>query len=473
MDTVLVIDDEEDIHYSFQRNFASLGWNLRFASSGEEGLKIILKDTPSIVVMDVRMGGISGIETLQKIRKTHTHLPVLIMTAHGTTQTAIEAMKSGAFDYLIKPFEVEKMQQLILSALKASRDMREKVSYQPLLKKEEYDEGIIGKTESMQQVYKLIGQVSQSDVAVMITGETGTGKELVARAIVQHSPLADKPFIAINCAAIPENLLESELFGHERGAFTGAAERRIGKFEQCHGGTIFLDEITEMPLAIQAKLLRVLQEGEITRLGSNQSIKVQVRCLAASNQDLEKIVAAKQFRQDLYYRLNVVRIHLPALRDRVDDIPLLVDYFIQRATKRKGGRAPHITPDALQKLRSHRWPGNVRELQNTIERAAVMCTSGNIEAKNLSLEETKSDLRQPKDSHDDVELDSAIDALFREASKDSKFKLLPYAERMLIRRALIQTQGNQVKAAKMLGITRATLRSRIEKFGITKELNVS
>lgn len=473
MDTILVIDDEEDIHYSFQRNFALLGWNMKFASSGEEGLKMILKEPPSVVVMDVRMGGMSGIETLQKIRKNHTHLPVLIMTAHGTTQTAIEAMKSGAFDYLIKPFEVEKMQQLILSALKASRDMREKVSYQPLLKKEEYDEGIIGKTEAMQQVYKLIGQVSQSDVAVMITGETGTGKELVARAIVQHSSLAHKPFIAINCAAIPENLLESELFGHEPGSFTGATERRIGKFEQCHGGTIFLDEITEMPLSIQAKLLRVLQEGEITRLGSNQSIKVSVRCLAASNQDLEKIVAAKQFRQDLYYRLNVVRIRLPALRDRVDDIPLLVDYFIQRATKRKGSRSnPHITSEALQKLCAHRWLGNVRELQNTIERAVLMCASGNIEAKNLILEDPKNDHRQTKGSHD-TGLESAIDTLFHEATKDPRFKLLPYAEHMLIRHALIQTQGNQLKAANMLGITRATLRNRMEKFGITKELKIS
>jgi nitrogen regulation protein NR(I) len=476
METVLVIDDEEDIHYSFQRNFASLGWNFAFASSGEEGLKSIAKNIPSVVVMDIRMAGLDGIETLKRIRHSHAHLPVIMMTAHGTTQTAIETMKSGAFDYLIKPFDVERMQQVITSALKASRDMREKVSYQPLLQKEEYDQGIIGKTQSMQEVYKLIGQVSATDVPVTITGKTGTGKELVARAIVQHSHRANKPFLAVNCAAIPENLLESELFGHERGAFTGAMERRIGKFEQCHCGTIFLDEIGDMPMSTQAKILRVLQEGEISRLGSNQIVKINVRCIAATNIDLEKAVAAKQFREDLYYRLNVVRIRLPPLSERIEDIPLLVDYFLQRFSKQSRSKPLKVTSEALAQLKAHSWPGNVRELQNVIERASVVCASNTVDVKDLQFDKPRQNIINEItkiSKSEPLELGSAIDILFREGIRDSKFKVLPYVERVLITRALAETQGNQVKAAKLLGITRGTLRKRIEKFGIKQELNVS
>ncbi len=475
MSTVLVIDDEGDIHYSFQRNFSTVGWNLLFASSGEEGLKVIAKQSPSVVVMDVRMAGMDGLETLKQIRQSYAHLPVIIMTAHGTTQTAIEAMKYGAFDYLIKPFDVERMQQVINQALKASHDMREKVSYQPLLQSEEYDEGIIGKTEAMQKVYKLIGQVSGSDVPVMITGETGTGKELVARAIVQHSLRTNQPFLAINCAAIPENLLESELFGHEKGAFTGATERRIGKFEQCDKGTLFLDEIGEMPMATQAKLLRVLQEGELVRLGSNQTIQVNVRFIAATNQELEKSVAAKTFREDLYYRLNVVRIHLPPLRERTEDIPLLVEYFLKRLSKRKGSPPPSITRDVLDAIAAHRWPGNVRELQNIIERAFVVCKANTITSKDLFQDAAPSD-KPPAPSlaaPSEHPLDDALDMLFEEARRDPKLKLLPWCERMLITRALSKTHGNQVQAANMLGITRATLRKRVEKFGIKREFSAS
>ncbi len=480
MNTILVIDDEEDIHYSFERNFSSLGWNLLFASSGEEGLKVLARHAPAVVVMDVRMAGMDGLETLKRIRQSNAHLPVIMMTAHGTTQTAITAMKHGAFDYLIKPFDVERMQHIISQAIKASRDMSEKVSYQPLLQTEEYDQGIIGKTEPMQQVYKLIGQVSGSDVPVMITGETGSGKELVARAIVQHSPRAHQPFIAINCAAIPENLLESELFGHEKGAFTGATERRIGKFEQCDKGTIFLDEIGEMPLATQAKLLRVLQEGELVRLGSNQTIQVNVRFLAATNQELEKRIADKTFREDLYYRLNVVQIHLPPLRERADDIPLLVEYFLKRLARRHGTEGCSITPAAMKRLSSHRWPGNVRELQNTIERATVVC-KGNTITPNDVLQDsphpeasfTPPSTLMSTPTPGEPSLETAIDILFEEARRDPGLKLLPWCERILITRALSKTQGNQVQAAKMLGITRATLRKRVDKFGIKREFNAS
>jgi len=479
MDNILVIDDEEDIHYSFQRNFAALDWRLSFASSGEEGLKSIGRNLPSVVVMDIRMAGLDGLETLKKIRHSHTHLPVIMMTAHGTTQTAIKAMKHGAFDYLIKPFDVERMQRVISSALKASRDMHEKVSYQPLLQSEEYDQGIIGKAHAMQEVYKLIGQVSGSDVPVTITGETGTGKELVARAIVQHSQRADKPFIAINCAAIHENLLESELFGHERGAFTGATERRIGKFEQSDTGTIFLDEIAEMSLATQAKILRAMQDGEISRLGSNQVFRVNARFIAATNQDLEKCVADKKFREDLYYRLNVVRIRLPTLRDRLEDLPLLVDYFLQRLARHRGGPAQQITRESLKRLAEHRWPGNVRELENTIERASVVCVSNTIGLGHILLEERQAGGTPPPSADSSssqtcpLELEPALETLFREVERDPSLKLLPFAERQLITRALAKTQGNHVQAAKLLGITRATLRKRVEKFGIKRQLNIS
>lgn len=487
MDTILVVDDESDIHYSFTRNYTSLGWKLIFASSGEEALKTIAKDRPAAIVMDVRMAGLSGLDTLKKIRSTDSHLPVIIMTAHGTTQTAIEAMKHGAFDYVSKPFDVERMQSLILSALKASRDMKEKVSYQPLLQSEEYDEGIIGKTQAMQEVYKIIGQVSESDIPVIITGETGTGKELVARAIVQHSKRANHPFLAINCAAIPENLLESELFGYEKGAFTGATERRIGKFEQCHTGTIFLDELGELPISTQAKLLRVLQEGEISRLGSNQNIKINIRVIGATNQDLEKKVKDKSFREDLYYRLNVVRIQLPPLRERLQDVPLLVEYFLKRLQKRNGGKAKHISKEALEKMLNYRWPGNVRQLQNVVERAYVICNTESIGPNHILIQEqsdagrpnlseparNKSPLEHSAPASGELNLDRALEIIFAEAEKNPKLELLPYVERELVKFALAKTQGNHVQAAKLLGITRATLRKRVEKFGIKRELNIS
>lgn len=474
IESVLVMDDEKDIHYSFQRNFQKLGWHLQFASSAEEGLKMIARRPPSVVVMDVRMAGISGLDALARIRQSHTHLPVVMMTAHGTTKTAIEAMKCGAFDYLIKPFEVERMQQTVAAALKVARDMRERVSYQPLLQSEEYDQGIIGKSRPMQEVYKLIGQVSGSDVPVMITGETGTGKELVVRAIVQHGTRADKPFLAINCAAISENLLESELFGHEKGAFTGATDRRIGKFEQCDHGTIFLDEIGDMPLPTQAKILRVLQEGEFSRLGSNQNIKVNIRFLAATHQNLAKRIATGAFREDLYYRLNVVHIHLPPLRDRISDLPMLVEYFLQRLPRSKGTSAFQISKEALQKLISHAWPGNVRELRNIIEQASVTASSRTLSEQDIQFQRSEFPTIVDGSSTSPLtsSLEEAIDNLFRGAARDPRMKLLPFAERQLITRALVQTNGNQMQAARLLGITRATLRKRVEKFGIRKKLTV-
>src|SRR6478735_2588973 len=328
MSKLLLIDDEADVQYSFRRIFDSPEIELKTASSGEEAVRIIPKLKPDLVIMDVRMGGITGLETLRRIRQMDSKLLVILMTAYGTTQTAIEAMKLGAYDYLLKPFDVPKLKELVLNALKAANDMRQVVSYQPLLESEDYELGIVGRSEPMQQVFKLIGQLAASDATALITGESGTGKELVARAIYHHSNRSQQPFLAVNCAAIPEQLLESELFGHERGAFTGAAMQRIGRFEQCHQGTIFLDEIGDMTPATQTKILRVLQSGTFERVGGNQPIKVDVRVIAATNRPLEEAVARRQFREDLFYRLNVVRVHLPALRERKGDVRLLVNYFL-------------------------------------------------------------------------------------------------------------------------------------------------
>src|SRR5215475_2534662 len=327
MSKLLLIDDEADVQYSFQRIFNSPEIELTTASSGEEGLKLIPAFKPDLVIMDVRMGGITGLETLRRIRQIDSKLLVILMTAYGTTQTAIEAMKLGAYDYLLKPFDVPKLKEIITNALKAANDMRQVVSYQPLLETEDYELGIVGRSEPMQQVFKLIGQLAGTDATALITGESGTGKELVARAIYHHGNRSQQPFLAVNCAAIPEQLLESELFGHERGAFTGATNQRIGKFEQCNRGTIFLDEIGDMTPLTQAKILRVLQEQSFERVGGSETIRTDVRVIAATNKPLEQAVATRQFREDLFYRLNVVRIHLPPLRERGDgqragDIPL-------------------------------------------------------------------------------------------------------------------------------------------------------
>src|SRR5258705_7925633 len=310
MDKLLLIDDDADVQYSFRRIFDSPEIELTAASSGEEGLKLIPKVKPDLVIMDVRMGGMNGLETLRRIRETNAKLPVIMMTAYGTTQTAIEAMKLGAYDYLLKPFDVPKLKQIVTAALKAARDMKRVVSYQPLLESEDYELGIVGRSEGMQNVFKLIGQLASSDATALITGESGTGKELVARAIYHHSNRSEQPFLAVNCAAIPEQLLESELFGHERGAFTGATMQRIGKFEQCNRGTLFLDEIGDMTPPTQTKILRVLQNGTFERVGGNQPIQADVRIIAATNKPLEAAVAARQFREDLFYRLNVVRIQI-------------------------------------------------------------------------------------------------------------------------------------------------------------------
>ncbi len=485
MDKLLIIDDEADVQYSFRRIFDSPELELATASSGEEGLKLIPRFKPDLVLMDVRMGaGMNGLETLRRLRQADARLPVILMTAYGTTQMAIEAMKLGAYDYLLKPPDVPKLKQLVADALNAARAMKQVVSYEPLLESEDYDLGVVGRCEAMQNVFKLIGQLSASDATALITGESGTGKELVARAIYSHSGRSAQTFVAINCAAIPENLLESELFGHEKGAFTGATVQRVGKFEQCHGGTLFLDEIGDMTPATQTKILRVLQSGTFERVGGNQPIAADVRVIAATNKPLEAAVAARQFREDLFYRLNVVRIVVPPLRERAGDVPLLVNYFLKKfAVAPKPPRA--IARETLRALEGYAWPGNVRELENAIRRALVVAKGDAILPGDLPAEVTGTALAvggaaargagaiaAPVGTPVTADLPALAGALFRIAREDPKFKILPAVERELILQALRETQGNQVQSAKLLGITRATLRKRIEKFKIRQEIAV-
>src|SRR6266404_5008458 len=478
MDRLLLIDDETDVQYSFRRIFDSPEIELSTASSGEEGLKLIAKVRPDLVIMDVRMGGMNGLETLRRIRQGDAKLLVIMMTAYGTTQTAIEAMKLGAYDYLLKPFDVPKLKQLVFSALKAARDMKQVVSYEPLLETEDYALGIVGRSEPMQNVFKLTGQLAASDATALITGESGTGKELVARAIYHHSNRNQQPFLAVNCAAIPEQLLESELFGHERGAFTGATLQRMGKFEQCNRGTLFLDEIGDMTPATQTKILRVLQSGTFERVGGNQPIKVDVRIIAATNKPLEQAVAARQFREDLFYRLNVVRVHIPPLRDRREDIRLLVNYFLKKFARDQQRTPKAITAGVSKALEQYHWPGNVRELENVIRRALVVAKGDGILITDLPGEISgqgstiSGGVSASAGEAGASDLAALARHLFQWARRDPKLKVIPAVERELVIQALKETNGNQVHAAKLLGITRATLRKRVEKFGIQRELSI-
>jgi two-component system nitrogen regulation response regulator GlnG len=380
---ILVIDDDTEVRYSLNRVLSSRHYRVQEAASGEEGVAAVKKLSPDVVLLDNRMTGMTGIETLQHIRSANPKLLVIFMTAYGTAQTAIEAMKFGAFDYVVKPFDPPKLLALVESALRTQADSRSVGTYQPVVNTEEHKEGIVGTSSAMQQVFKVIGQFAASDASVMVTGESGTGKELVARSLHRHSHRSAKPFVAVNCAAIPENLIESELFGHERGSFTGATAQRLGKFELCDGGTIFLDEIGDMTPTTQTKILRVLQEGEIQRVGGTEALKVNVRVCAATNKDLELLVKEKKFREDLYYRLNVVRVKLPPLRERVEDIPQIVDFFLQGLVKEKKAKARKVSPEALALLSRYRWPGNVRELENVVYRSAVAATGDAILPRDL------------------------------------------------------------------------------------------
>jgi len=488
---ILIIDDDDEVRYSLTRVLKRHNFEVIEAGSGEAGIVVAVKEEPDVIFLDNRMGGMSGLETLQHLMGEKDSLHVIMMTAYGTTQTAIEAMKFGAFDYIMKPFDMEKVMSLIDKVLEAKADRESTEDYEPLLNSDDYQEGIVGSSQPMQDVFKQIGQLAASEVSILITGESGTGKELVANAIYQHSLRPGGPYIAVNCAAIPENLIESELFGHEKGSFTGAANMRKGKFELCDGGTIFLDEIGDMELSTQTKILRVLQEGEIQRVGGSETIKVNVRLVAATNKALEKMVQEKDFREDLYYRLNVARIRLPNLNQRSSDIPELIDFMLQRLVKKGKNKVQRISSDVKNLLVAYPWPGNVRELENVIVRASIIAQGDTILLKDLPSEiyewaasndadvKTTSDTKSTQATNalsteptpterlgnDDLStLESSYDALYSGLRNEDKEGILSLIEKEMIQRALAETKGNQVKTAAILGITRATLRKRIEQF---------
>jgi len=456
---VLVIDDERDVAYSFQRVLAEEPVEVIGAASGEEGCKLLKKHPIDLILLDVRIGEENGLEILRQIRKEHPRQLVIVMTAHGTAQTAIEAMKHGAFDYVLKPFDVPELLAVLRRALQTAASMEE-LTATPMGKKTVADAGpvpgLIGTSASMQRIYKLVGQVARSDATVLLMGESGTGKELIARAIYANSPRAARPYVAINCAAIPDTLLESELFGHERGAFTGALTQRIGKFERADGGTIFLDEIGDMPLALQAKLLRILQNGEFQRLGGDQTLRTRVRVIAATNKDLAGMVKAKTFREDLFYRLNVVMIQLPPLRERAEDILPLAEYFLHRDGKE---RRLKFSGAAKKSLQAYRWPGNVRELENAVQRAVVCAAAESIEPEDLF-----ADFGGASSAPTGV---GDWWGLVKSSARDGD--LLAAAEKLLVERALRESGGNVQKAAEILGVTRAALRTRIERHGLTAQ----
>jgi two-component system nitrogen regulation response regulator GlnG len=463
MKTLLVIDDEESVRYSFRTIFSLEGSEVLTAASGREGLDLVRDRNPDVIVVDLQLPDMSGLEVFGAIQSIAPKRPVVFITAHGTTQTAIEAMKRGAFDYLIKPLDLERLTLVIERAFEAARLM----SVPAVLPADDAKDQIVGRSAVMQEMCKMIGRIAPQDVNVLITGESGTGKELVARALYSHSRRADKPFLAVNCAAIPEQLLESELFGHEAGAYTGATRRRIGKFEQCGGGTLFLDEIGDMPPALQAKILRVLQEQTFERVGGNETIQTRVRVLAATNQDLPRLIADSRFRKDLFYRLNAVTIHVPALRQRPQDVAELAHYFLFRFNRELGMDMRGFAPDVLERFQRHDWPGNVRELQGAVKQAMLNASGHLIEPEFLADSLLRTPTQAPVAPAEFPNLAALIDQLLPEAQGDLYDRVLAAVERVLFAKVLEQTHGNQGKACDLLGLNRSTLRHRLRVLGLS------
>ena len=471
--TIYIIDDDDQLRKSFHKLLTEEGYQVENAASGEAGLKLIQQSIPDVVILDIRLPGMNGLETFRAIHTLEPKLPVIIMTAYGTTETAIEATKMGAFDYILKPFEIPDMLRVIAKAIEAGRFMRSPIEMD-IAPENASREAIIGRSSSMQEVYKSIGRVSSTDATVLIRGESGTGKELAARAIYQHSLREKKPFLVINCVAIPETLLESELFGYEKGTFTGATHRRVGKIEQAHGGTVFLDEIGDMPFGLQSKILRLLQEKSIERLGGRETIPVDVRIIAATNRDLEAALEENRFREDLYYRLKVITIWLPPLRERKSDIPLLADYFLSRYAAEVGIDNPGITDAAKEILTSYAWPGNVREQANVIHKALIFNRGAPLGAEEISQTiRDKSAVRSTDDANRDRLLHEWIRDRLTTRSGGTLFDdCIDRFASILISEALHVTAGNRSSAAKLLGISRPTLHSKIEKYRLKIETSV-
>ncbi len=448
--SILVVDDDKNICKMIEINLRKEKiYEIRTASNGESCLKSLSDSMPDLVLMDIQMPGINGIETLKRIKEIEPLVPVVMMSAHGTIEKAVESMKLGAHDFITKPFASERLLVTVRNALMSSSLEREVDELRRELKNKYQFKNIVGQSGVMQEVFRNIEKVVNSNVTVLITGESGTGKELIAKAIHYHSKLrADKSFVAVNCSALPETLLESELFGHEKGSFTGATGRRMGKFESADGGTVFLDEIGDMTPAMQAKVLRVLQEREFERVGGNELVKIDTRVISATNKNLEDAVKKGEFREDLYYRISVFPIKLPPLRERKEDIPLIAAHFLNKYSLQEGKQIEQISPEALELLMAYHWPGNVRELENTIERAVVLATPPEIGARDLPA--SIRSLGEKKIYESDNKLSNWIEKL----------------EEQALKQALLECEGNISQTAKKLGIGRATIYRKAKKYGL-------
>jgi two-component system nitrogen regulation response regulator GlnG len=468
MRRLLVVDDEPNVLYSIEKALQSDTVEVVVARTGREGIELAAARRPDAAVLDVRLSDMSGLDAFDRIRQIDPRLPVIVITAFASTETAIEATKRGAFEYLLKPVDFHQLREVVERAFELSR-----LRHVPAVFDEAEPAGgaerIVGRSAVMQEVYKAIGRAAPSDVTVLITGESGTGKELVARALYHHGRRADKPFLTINCAAIPETLLESELFGHERGAFTGAERRRIGKFEQADGGTLLLDEIGDMSPATQAKVLRVLQEQRFERLGGDETIRTDARLLAATNKNLGQEIAAGRFRADLFYRLNVFTIHLPPLRERREDVPLLAEHFLREFGRGTGRAARSVAPEAMERLVSYDWPGNVRQLQGMLKYAVIQAP-GDVLTLDCLPESLRPEIpaaAPPPAGVTDVAYLTA--SLLRAGEPDIYRRVCLEVDRVVLEIVLRHVKGNQVQASELLGISRTTLRAKLRAPGTTAE----
>jgi two-component system nitrogen regulation response regulator GlnG len=469
---ILVADDEESIRWVLATALAGEGYTVEQVESGEAALQRLGNDHFDLAFVDIKMPDLDGLSLLSQARAAGVRTPIVIITAQNTMANAIEAMKRGAYDYLTKPFDIEEVRLLAERVLEMRRQAADLTRLEEQTRRRfELGVEIIGKTPAMQEIFKTIGRVAHTDATVLVQGESGTGKELIARAIHSHSPRWSGPFVARNCSAVPRDLLESELFGHERGAFTGATEQRAGVFEIAQAGTLFLDEIGDMPLELQSKLLRVVQERELTRIGGREVIKVDCRIIAATNQDLERAVQQGRFREDLYFRLKVVPIVVPPLRQRRGDIPELVAYFIEKVNREMGTNITGVSPEAQAVLNAHDWPGNVRELENTLVRAAVLAPGPTLMPRDLALATREATVA----TYDDMSLEEVVHLKLKEYFRQTRdveptdlyALIMERVERPLIELTLERTRGNQLKAAAILGINRNTLHKKITELKIT------
>jgi two-component system nitrogen regulation response regulator GlnG len=466
---VLLIDDDLALTPDQVRQaFPAPAHTVAVACTGADGLAHVRARPPDVILLDLRLPDQSGLDVYRQIRAIDGRIPVIFVTVATTADAAIEAMKEGAYDYLFKPLDPHRLRRLVGEALEVARRMRQPAVVPETAPDPDVEDTIVGSCPAMREVYKAIGRVAAQDVPVLITGESGTGKELVARAVYQHGPRAKAPFLALNCAAIPENLLESEMFGHEKGAFTGADRRRIGKFEQCNGGTLFLDEIGDMPPALQAKILRVLQEQAFERVGGNETVRTNVRLIAATHRDLKAWSDEGWFRPDLYYRLGVFTIHLPPLRERGDDLPPLVRYYLGRFSRELGREVREVAPEALERLRNYSWPGNVRELQSVLKQALLQARGTTLLPTFLpALPAEPSEPVTPSPSAaGDPNLEAFIRVRLASSEGDLYAETHRQLDRLLLTRVLEDTGGNQLQAARRLGIGRETLRRRLLELGL-------